>query len=158
MEATGKPVVTVPGATAAPGLRVLVGGAAEPVGEGLGRPGGRAGVVAVVPRLPRAEDALHVRLQDLGGERHLVSHLRALARRVALLLRARHGGVAFADLGDVVAADGRLRRAVVSWNPSSWALARLTSGRNSVCQSKIRFLTLRRRIADMTGVSKGSML
>ena len=47
---------------------------------------------------------------------------------------------------------------LASANPSTWALPRLTSGKNSVCQSKMRFFTLRLRIADMTGVSNGSML
>src|SRR3954468_16418143 len=45
-----------------------------------------------------------------------------------------------------------------SKKPSIWALLGLTVGRNSLCQSNVRFFVFLRRDSDITGVSKGSIL
>src|SRR5262245_65897158 len=44
-----------------------------------------------------------------------------------------------------------------STKPSCCALFGSTAGRNSLCQSKVRFLQFRRLDIDMIGVSNGSM-
>ena len=98
--------------------------------------------------------------EHLGDDRHLVRHLGALARRVGLFLRARHGRIALGDLRHALLADGWGRRVLEGVEVETFRLgvARFTVGRNYGLPVEPAVLTLRRRAADITGVSKGSML
>ena len=162
----GRPAVTPATAPPAPAACAGSGGCdpPDPVGEAFGDAGGWPGVVTVDPRLAGADRRFHVGLERLGGERHLVGHFGPFAGGVGLFLGSRHGGVALGDLRDVVLPDGWRRQGVGELEAFELGvIAGCGVGRGYGRQVfglpvEDPVFTLRRRIADITGVSKGSML